>query len=103
MRVCRQVELLKCSSCKYVYYCGKLCQKNGWSVHKQECQKLKCVAPRILPDAARMLYRLLKRLQNGGATVKGYYTEKQYRVWRDLMSRRWCFCLQFSATYKKTL
>jgi len=88
--VCRAAELLKCSSCKYVYYCGKLCQKNGWSVHKQECQKLKSVAPRILPDAARMLYRLLKRLENGGTTVKGYYTEKQYRVWRDLMSRRWC-------------
>ncbi|XP_030755514.1 histone-lysine N-methyltransferase SMYD3 isoform X2 [Sitophilus oryzae] len=79
-------DLAKCSSCKYVYYCGKICQRQGWGIHKQECKNLKKTLPRILPDAARLLYRLYKTLDNGGDTFRSYYTEKKYRVWRDLIS-----------------
>ncbi|XP_050296379.1 histone-lysine N-methyltransferase SMYD3 [Anthonomus grandis grandis] len=78
--------LSKCSGCKYVYYCDRGCQKQGWAVHKSECKYLKLIVPRVLPDAARMLFRLIKRLENGGGSYKGYYGEKNYRMWRDLMS-----------------
>ncbi|KAL1489651.1 hypothetical protein ABEB36_013595 [Hypothenemus hampei] len=82
----RWTDLFKCSSCKYVYYCDKKCQKLAWTTHKQECKPLKRIYPRILPDAARMLFRLLKKLQNGGITYKSYYSKKDYRMWKDLMS-----------------
>ncbi|ERL87192.1 histone-lysine N-methyltransferase SMYD3 isoform X1 [Dendroctonus ponderosae] len=79
-------QLSKCSACKYVYYCGKACQKQGWMVHKYECHNLKKIAPRILPDAARMLFRIHKKMQTGGAACKTCYTKGQYRMWKDLMS-----------------
>ncbi len=28
---------LKCSICKYVYYCDKNCQKSSWKIHKKHC------------------------------------------------------------------
>ncbi|XP_060526173.1 histone-lysine N-methyltransferase SMYD3-like isoform X2 [Cylas formicarius] len=79
-------ELLKCSNCKYVYYCGRPCQKEGWSLHRWECKNFKKISPKLLPDAARLLYRLHKILENGGSTKKSYYTEKDYRTYKDLMS-----------------
>ena len=34
--------LKKCSHCKFVYYCGKSCQKKGWRTHHQnECYYVK--------------------------------------------------------------
>lgn len=82
----KEAGLLKCSNCKYVYYCGKTCQRQGWIIHKQECKKLGVITPRILPDAARLLFRLIKKLQSGGVMFKSYYTDKDYRMWRDLMT-----------------
>ncbi|RZC32557.1 histone-lysine N-methyltransferase SMYD3 [Asbolus verrucosus] len=79
-------QFMKCSGCHYVYYCGKVCQKDGWSVHKLECRNLKRIAPRILPDAARLLARLIKTLQKGGDLVKSYYLENCFRMYKDLMS-----------------
>lgn len=79
-------QLSKCAACKYVYYCGKACQREGWAIHKLECKNLKKVAPKIVPDAARLLARLIKILQRGGDQVKGYYTEKHYRKFKDLIS-----------------
>lgn len=29
--------LLRCSKCKYVFYCSKNCQKSHWTLHKKEC------------------------------------------------------------------
>lgn len=81
-------ELLKCSACQYVYYCGRVCQREGWSIHKLECQGLKRVAPRILPDAARLLGRLIRKLQKGGDQIRSYYTEGHCRMFKDLMSRK---------------
>lgn len=46
------------------------------------------VAPRIVPDAARMLSRIILKLNNGGEFVKSFYTDKLYRQFKDLMSRK---------------
>lgn len=80
--------LLKCTACQYVYYCGKVCQKEGWSIHKAECKSLKKIAPRIIPDAARMLARMVRRLSKNGNQVRSYYTEMNFRMYKDLMSRK---------------
>uniref|UniRef100_A0A1B6M851 MYND-type domain-containing protein n=2 Tax=Graphocephala atropunctata TaxID=36148 RepID=A0A1B6M851_9HEMI len=79
-------QILKCSACKYVSYCNKGCQVAGWEVHKDECQRLKKIQPRELPDAARILARIIFKLKRGGAQVRGFYTKTNFRVFKDLMS-----------------
>lgn len=81
-------QLLKCSGCQYVYYCGKVCQKEAWSLHKKECPLLKRISPRIIPDAARFLSRIVLKLKNGGDQIKSFYTEDKFRMFKDLMSRK---------------
>lgn len=71
-----------------MYYCGRACQKGAWGLHKLECQHLKAISPRILPNAARLLARLIQILRKGGDSVKSYYTEKNFRTFKDLMSRK---------------
>lgn len=80
-------SLQKCGNCRYVYYCNRLCQRDAWRQHKLECPCLLKVAPRIVPDAARMLSRIILKLNNGGEYVKGYYTDKLFRQFKDLMTR----------------
>ncbi|XP_055380486.1 histone-lysine N-methyltransferase SMYD3 isoform X2 [Condylostylus longicornis] len=82
----QQGHVKKCSNCEYAYYCNRFCQVNAWPIHKVECPFLKKIAPRDVPDAARMLHRIILRLQNGGDLIKGYYTETCSRKFRDLMS-----------------
>ncbi|EDW06155.1 histone-lysine N-methyltransferase SMYD3 [Drosophila mojavensis] len=79
-------KVLKCSNCRYVSYCNRSCQQQAWSIHKHECLFLKRALPRIVPDAARMLCRLILRLEHGGDLERGYYTEHGSRKFRDLMS-----------------
>ncbi|KAK4881149.1 hypothetical protein RN001_004468 [Aquatica leii] len=79
-------DLRRCSNCQYVYYCGKTCQRDGWSIHKLECSSFKRIIPRIVPDAARLLFRLIKKLGKGGSNIKSYYTKTKYRKFKDLMS-----------------
>lgn len=79
---------MKCSNCKTVYYCNEACQMEAWSMHKVECPMLKKIYPRVVPDAARMLLRLIIRLDQGGDFVRGYYTRTEFRKFRDLMSRK---------------
>lgn len=81
-------ELRKCSSCHYVYYCNKACQKEGWPIHKLECNHLKRVMPRVVPDAARLLARLIKKLEKGGNSIKSFYAPNKFRMFKDLMSRK---------------
>ncbi|XP_045460738.1 histone-lysine N-methyltransferase SMYD3 [Harmonia axyridis] len=78
--------LRKCIACKYVCYCGYGCQKKGWSFHKAECQNLKKIAPRQVPDAARMLARMVQKLNKDGKTIRSYYTDINFRMYKDLMS-----------------
>ncbi|EDV45639.1 histone-lysine N-methyltransferase SMYD3 [Drosophila erecta] len=79
-------KVLKCSNCRYVSYCNRACQMQAWAQHKHECPFLKKVHPRVVPDAARMLCRLILRLEHGGDLIRGYYTEHGSRKFRDLMS-----------------
>lgn len=86
----RSNSLSKCSNCRYVYYCDRQCQRDAWPLHKYECRCLQNVAPRIVPDCARLLARLIIHLNKGGDHIKGYYTQRLYRRWRDLMTRMNC-------------
>ncbi|XP_066595162.1 histone-lysine N-methyltransferase SMYD3 isoform X2 [Prorops nasuta] len=79
-------QLLKCSGCQYVYYCDRKCQKESWSIHKQECSNLKRIVPRVIPDAARLMAKIIIKLNLGGGEECGYYTETKYRKFKDLMS-----------------
>lgn len=81
-------KVLKCSGCQYVYYCNRECQKSAWKWHKTECTCLKRASGRIVPDAARVIARIILKLNDGGDAEKGYYTEKFYRKFKDLMSRK---------------
>jgi len=63
-----------------VHYCGRACQREGiiiemrenvkyslnlisaWSVHSVECKGLKKVAPKIVPDCARLLGLIIMKL-----------------------------------------
>lgn len=80
-------KVLKCSGCQYVYYCNRECQKIAWTNHKAECSCLRLAAGRVVPDAARVMLRIILKLNNGGDAEKSYYTEKFYRKFKDLMSR----------------
>ncbi|XP_041776485.1 histone-lysine N-methyltransferase SMYD3 isoform X1 [Anopheles merus] len=85
-RCFKETKVMKCSNCLYVRYCGRSCQKEAWSDHKEECEKLKALPPGlVVPSAALMIARIVRRLLKGGDTHKGYYTSKQYRKFCDLM------------------
>lgn len=80
-------KVLKCSVCQFVHYCDRSCQKDAWNDHKWECPAIKKIFPRVLPDSARMMARIINRLNKGnGHTVRGYYSPKSFRMWKDLMS-----------------
>ncbi|XP_035905515.1 histone-lysine N-methyltransferase SMYD3 isoform X2 [Anopheles stephensi] len=85
-RCFKETKVMKCSNCLYVRYCGRSCQKEAWSDHKEECEKLKALpAGLVVPPAALMMARIVRRLLKGGDTYKGYYTSKRYRKFSDLM------------------
>ncbi|XP_072765450.1 histone-lysine N-methyltransferase SMYD3 isoform X1 [Anoplolepis gracilipes] len=79
-------KVLKCSACQYVYYCNRSCQKESWPIHKAECLNLKKILPKIIPDAARLMARIILKLNRGGVDEVGYYTETNFRKFKDLMS-----------------
>lgn len=33
-------DVKRCSKCHFYGYCGRLCQKNDWNLHKKECRHL---------------------------------------------------------------
>ncbi|XP_014252180.1 histone-lysine N-methyltransferase SMYD3 [Cimex lectularius] len=80
-------ELLRCSGCEYVKYCDSTCQKNSWTFHRNECLNLKKLPPnRELPNAARLLARIIMKLKRGGGHEKGFYSKNRFRMFKDLMS-----------------
>ncbi|XP_043253965.1 histone-lysine N-methyltransferase ASHR1 [Colletes gigas] len=79
-------KLLKCSACQCVYYCNRSCQQSAWSVHNTECANLKRVSPKVVPDMARLIARIIIKLNQGGGEEVGYYSETNYRKFKDLMS-----------------
>ncbi|CAG5035443.1 unnamed protein product [Parnassius apollo] len=83
----QKLKVLKCSGCQFVHYCGRLCQRDAWNEHKWECANLKRVAPKIIPDGARMLAKIINRLNRGdGHTYRAFYSPMSFRMWKDLMS-----------------
>ena len=36
--VCDKLAKNLCSACKYVFYCGRDCQKKDWNSHKEDCK-----------------------------------------------------------------
>lgn len=85
-KVYKSIVQFRCTACNYVHYCNKICQKNAWKQHKIECGFLKKIHPAIVPDAARMLSRIILKLRSGGDMEKSYYTKTSYRKYLDLMS-----------------
>ncbi|XP_055903377.1 histone-lysine N-methyltransferase SMYD3 [Eupeodes corollae] len=79
-------KLLKCSNCQYVFYCNRACQMQSWMMHKHECSSLKKICPRVVPDAARIIFKIITKLASGGDLIKSYYTETSFRRFKDLMS-----------------
>lgn len=41
-----------------------------------------------MPDAARIMARIILKLNKGGDYEKGYYTDKLFRQFKDLMTRK---------------
>ncbi|KAM3966835.1 SET and MYND domain containing, class 3 [Aphomia sociella] len=80
-------KVLKCSGCQFVHYCGRSCQRDAWLDHKWECGNLKRIAPKVIPDAARMLAKIINKLSRGdGHSYRAFYTATSFRMWKDLMS-----------------
>lgn len=42
-----------------------------------------------MPDAARIMARIILKLNKGGDYEKGYYTDKLFRQFKDLMTRKY--------------
>ena len=36
--VCDKLAKNLCSACKFVFYCGRDCQKKDWNSHKEDCK-----------------------------------------------------------------
>jgi hypothetical protein len=35
----RNASVRRCSGCSVAYYCGSICQRKDWSMHKKECRE----------------------------------------------------------------
>nr|XP_034194317.1 histone-lysine N-methyltransferase SMYD3 isoform X2 [Osmia lignaria] len=79
-------KLFRCSACQYVYYCNQSCQQGSWPVHSTECANLKRVSPKIVPDMARLMARIIIKLNQGGGDEIEYYSKTKFRKFKDLMS-----------------
>lgn len=79
-------KLFRCSACQYVYYCNRSCQQGSWPTHNTECVNLKRVSPKVVPDMARLMARIIIKLNQGGDDEVEYYTKTKFRRFKDLMS-----------------
>lgn len=55
--------LQRCSGCRQEHYCGRECQAAAWGLHRMECRRLKRVSPRVPPDTARLMAKVILKLQ----------------------------------------
>lgn len=58
-------QLKKCTSCRYVYYCDKNCQRRSWTLHREECKYLSAVSPKVPTDTVRLIARIILKLRMG--------------------------------------
>jgi len=50
-----------CSRCKFIFYCGKDCQKKDWKLHKNECLRIVNMDPNLVPKLVNALTRTMAR------------------------------------------
>jgi len=50
-----------CSRCKFIFYCGKDCQKRDWKLHKNECLRIVNMDPNLVGKLVNQLTRLMAR------------------------------------------
>uniref|UniRef100_A0AAJ7TJB2 [histone H3]-lysine(4) N-trimethyltransferase n=1 Tax=Petromyzon marinus TaxID=7757 RepID=A0AAJ7TJB2_PETMA len=84
-------RLLRCSHCKFAYYCDASCQKGAWTEHKSECRCLKKVAPNIPTDMVRLVARILfklARLNSKPCPSEEFYSLQQLQSHTDQMSEQ---------------
>uniref|UniRef100_A0A8D8YDI3 Histone-lysine N-methyltransferase SMYD3 n=1 Tax=Cacopsylla melanoneura TaxID=428564 RepID=A0A8D8YDI3_9HEMI len=82
-------DLSNCSLCDKVAYCSSKCEAEAWSVHKFECPNMKRISPKIVPDAVRMIARIIYKLKYcKGWETKGFYGSgrNEFRKFSDLES-----------------
>jgi hypothetical protein len=60
----RQVMLLRCSSCRTVWYCSKECQQKHWKSHRQTCgSEWRKVTIKVPFQAYRILIRKFEKIR----------------------------------------
>ena len=78
--------LFKCTGCKYIYYCGRDCQRPAWRDHKPECAYLKAIAPKVPTDTVRLMARIILKMRHGnGEFEKALLPNGTKRGFSDLM------------------
>jgi len=50
-----------CSRCKFIFYCGKDCQKRDWKLHKNECLRITTMDPNLVGKLVNQLTRTMAR------------------------------------------
>ncbi|XP_018015710.1 uncharacterized protein LOC108672533 isoform X2 [Hyalella azteca] len=86
----RLKPLSPCKKCGFTFYCSAACVQESWdAVHSRECSKLKqyrCGKGELIPSFARLLARILFRLQDGGEKFEEKYCNNRGRKFKDLMN-----------------
>ena len=62
-------KMLSCAGCGQVRYCGRLCQKQAWSQHKEECRKYQKVAADVDAMGQKMSESASLRVHTNGKEV----------------------------------
>ncbi len=62
-------NLLRCSGCRFVRYCGKSCQRGDWEMHKAECKGIATINPSTPSDTMRLVVRILQRRKKASHQV----------------------------------
>ncbi|PLB34964.1 S-adenosylmethionine-dependent methyltransferase [Aspergillus candidus] len=63
------VSLRACTGCRVLRYCDRTCQSKDWKLaHSLECPTFKKLNPRVLPNNARAVLRIVQRVQRGRYT-----------------------------------
>ena len=47
--------------CRFIFYCGKDCQKRDWKLHKNECLRIGNMDPSLVPKLVNQFTRLVAR------------------------------------------
>ena len=94
---------MRCSGCKFVYYCQKSCQKSAWrqNHHRKECPVFAKMSSEFekspmkpvlkMSDLDNFIFhvvRIIVKLNNGGSEEFEILPDGRKRTFHDLMSHR---------------